>query len=60
MEKIKQLQKELKSKIKEVEQTKNNKDFEVLEFEIINLFKRLLKENKDRYKLNMIYNNIHE
>jgi len=60
MEIIKQLQKELKSKIKEVEQTKNNKDFEVLEFEIINLFKRLLKENKDRYKLNMIYNNIHE
>jgi len=58
MEKIKQLQKELKSKIKEVEQTKNNKDFEVLEFEIINLFKRLLKENKDKYKLNMIYNNI--
>jgi len=59
MEIIKQLQKELKIKIKEVEQTKNNKDFEILEFEIINLFKRLLKENKDRYKLNMIYNNIH-
>ena len=58
MEIIKQLQKELKLKIKEVEETKNNKDFEVLEFEIINLFKRLLKENKDRYKLNMIYNNI--
>jgi hypothetical protein len=58
MEIIKQLQKELKIKIKEVEQTKNNKDFEVLEFEIINLFKRLLKENKDKYKLNMIYNNI--
>jgi len=60
MEIIKQLQKELKLKIKQVEQTKNNKDFEVLEFEIINLFKRLLKENKDKYKLNMIYNNIHE
>jgi hypothetical protein len=58
MEIIKQLQKELKIKIKEVEETKNNKDFEVLEFEIINLFKRLLKENKDKYKLNMIYNNI--
>jgi hypothetical protein len=60
MEIIKELQKQLKIKIKQVEQTKNNKDFEVLEFEIINLFKRLLKENKDKYKLNMIYNNIHE
>jgi len=58
MEIIKELQKELKSKIKEIEHTKNNKDFEVLEFQIIDLFKRLLKENKNKYKLNMIYNNI--
>lgn len=58
MEIIKQLQKELKSKIKEVEQTKNNKDFEHLEFKIINLINKIRKEYKNKYKLNMIYNNI--
>jgi hypothetical protein len=57
MEIIKELQKELKIKI---EETKNNKDYEELEFDIIRIIKRLIKENKNKYKLNMIYNNIHE
>jgi hypothetical protein len=57
MEIIKQLQKELKIKI---EETKNNKEFEELEFHIIDLIRKITKEYKNKYKLNMIYNNIHE
>jgi hypothetical protein len=55
MEIIKQLQKELKIKI---EETKNNKEFEELEFHIIDLIRKITKEYKNKYKLNMIYNNI--
>jgi hypothetical protein len=55
MEIIKQLQKELKIKI---EETKNNKEFEELENNIIDLIKKITKQYKNKYKLNMIYNNI--
>jgi hypothetical protein len=55
MDIIKQLQKELKEKIIELNNIRQND--EVLEFYIINLVERLRNENKKKYKLNMIYNN---
>jgi hypothetical protein len=56
MELIKQLQKEVKQKIKELDNTKNNKEFEELEIIIFNLVNKLRIEYKTKYKLNMVYN----
>jgi hypothetical protein len=53
MENIKNLQKELKQKIIEVNSLEY--DSEDLEFYILNLIERLKKENEKRFKLNMVY-----
>jgi hypothetical protein len=54
MEIIKELKNELRIKIEESRKTQN----EELEFYILDLTKKILKEYKNKYKLNMIYNNI--
>jgi hypothetical protein len=56
MELIKQLQKEVKLKIKQLDDTKNNKEFEELEIYIFSLVNKLRIEYKNKYKLNMVYN----
>jgi hypothetical protein len=58
MELIKQLQNEVKQKIKQLDNTKNNKEFEDLEIKIFNLVDKLRIEYKNKYKLNMIYSYI--
>jgi len=54
MELIKELKNELRLKIEESKQTQN----EELEFYIIELTKKIIKECKNKYKLNMLYNSI--
>lgn len=54
MELIKELKNELRIKIEESKQTQN----EVLELYILDLTKKIIKEYKNKYKLNMLYNNI--
>jgi hypothetical protein len=54
MEIITELKNELRIKIEESKQTQN----EELEFYILDLTKKILKEYKNKYRLNMLYNSI--
>jgi len=55
MDIIKRLQKELKEKINLIINLKESN--EELEFYIFNLIERIRTESKNKYKLNMVYNN---